>query len=436
MSEGQQIRIRSSFDSFALFRAALSRISNTDSAYHPQGELFSTSLQDGGLQGPSRSLHPSIDGQVRVLEGESMQEPAQSWPPSSSEPFTERFSVSSHGTASVSEAESIVLPYVECARLSTNAEEGLLALPRVSKTETSWLNEQSDPCTDAEEASLASFPSPFPSFKRIPGTRFIVDGFRHAGPWSKSYFLSHFHSDHYTGLSATWDKGIIFCSHITARLVIECIKVPLPFVCPLPMGEPVDIDSCRVTLVDANHCPGAVQFLFQVPTEKSDVFMRYVHTGDMRYSSDMNADPSLCDFVGADAVFLDTTYCNPKFVFPAQNESINYIAEKIFTMREESSDENEGLAHVYDDSEEVDEVKVEVGELQKECGKERGEVHADAAVVRAKPQWSNFEGAEILSEEVQCFNSNLEIEKGSEHNADDAETDMGNSMQVSQRRSG
>lgn len=39
---------------------------------------------------------------------------------------------------------------------------------------------------------------------RIPGLNVLVDGFRHASPECKIYFLSHFHGDHYTGLSEDW----------------------------------------------------------------------------------------------------------------------------------------------------------------------------------------------------------------------------------------
>lgn len=69
----------------------------------------------------------------------------------------------------------------------------------------------------------------------------------------------------------------------------------------------------EVILVDANHCPGAVQFLFTLPNGK-----KYVHCGDMRFCPTMLANSFLKRFRGAHAVFLDNTYCNPKHDFPLQ----------------------------------------------------------------------------------------------------------------------
>ena len=37
------------------------------------------------------------------------------------------------------------------------------------------------------------------AIKWIPGTKFMVDGFRFQNPGCQSYFLTHFHSDHTTG---------------------------------------------------------------------------------------------------------------------------------------------------------------------------------------------------------------------------------------------
>ncbi|TMW94034.1 hypothetical protein EJD97_010853 [Solanum chilense] len=184
---------------------------------------------------------------------------------------------------------------------------------------------------------LPPIPSSIPQPKLIPRTRFIIDGFKYASDFSVSYFLSHFHSDHYTGLSSNWSKGIIFCSSTTANLLIEVLNVPAQYVVSLPLSEAVLIDGSEVFLIDANHCPGAVQFLFKVPVSDGK-FERYVHTGDFRYCDDMKLEPVLNAFVGADAVFLDTTYCHPKFIFPSQQESIDYIVGVI----EKSGVENEG----------------------------------------------------------------------------------------------
>ncbi|KAG5247360.1 DNA ligase [Salix suchowensis] len=173
-------------------------------------------------------------------------------------------------------------------------------------------------------------PPSLPPSKLIPKTRFLIDGFRFSSPSITAYFLSHFHSDHYTGLSSHWYQGIIFCSPITASLVTSILHVPECFVFSLPLNRAVDIDGVGVTLVDANHCPGAVQFLLKVPICKNlENFEQYVHTGDFRYSCEMKYDVFLRGFVGCNAVFLDTTYCHPKFVFPLQEESVDYVVSAI-----------------------------------------------------------------------------------------------------------
>ncbi|CAI0450960.1 unnamed protein product [Linum tenue] len=188
----------------------------------------------------------------------------------------------------------------------------------------------------------APLPSSLPPSKFIPGTRFLIDAFRHAATVpapAAAYFLSHFHSDHYAGLYPNWSHGIIFCSQITADLVTRVLRIPKQFVFPLPLRETALLDGSEVTLVDANHCPGAVQFLFKVPAKSSTTgFEMYVHTGDFRYISSMSEDALLRGFIGCDAVFLDTTYCNPKYVFPAQDEAVDYVVSVIDSVRKECLD--------------------------------------------------------------------------------------------------
>ncbi|GAB4832343.1 hypothetical protein Ancab_006359 [Ancistrocladus abbreviatus] len=180
----------------------------------------------------------------------------------------------------------------------------------------------------SSHSPLPPIASDVPHTKIIPASRFLVDAFSHSGDFSISYFLSHFHSDHYTGLSPCWSKGIIFCSETTARLVVEVLKISPLFVVQLPLNHKVLIDGNEVTLIDANHCPGAVQFLFKIASNNGKL-VRYVHTGDFRYNDLMKLEPALSEFIGSDAVFLDTTYCNPKFVFPSQEESIDYVVSVI-----------------------------------------------------------------------------------------------------------
>ncbi|VFQ66765.1 unnamed protein product [Cuscuta campestris] len=168
--------------------------------------------------------------------------------------------------------------------------------------------------------------STIPQTKRIPKTRFIVDGFKHAGDFSVSYFLSHFNSDHCAGLYPNWKRGIIFCSYITARLLVQVLQVPAPFVVSLPLSKQILIDGCEVFLVDANYCPGAVQFLFKIPVPNiNGKFERYVHAGAFRHHASMELDPALSTFVGSDTLFLDATYYNPKYVLPSKEVAIDYI---------------------------------------------------------------------------------------------------------------
>ena len=54
---------------------------------------------------------------------------------------------------------------------------------------------------------------------------FIVDGFNFVDPRCRHYFLTHFHSDHTAGLHAGFDVGTIYCSAVTAELVIAVIGV-------------------------------------------------------------------------------------------------------------------------------------------------------------------------------------------------------------------
>lgn len=161
------------------------------------------------------------------------------------------------------------------------------------------------------------------------------------------YFLSHFHSDHYGGITKRWPRErtlsskIIYCSTITGKLLTIRFKIDPTFVFPMDKdirykvrsyenyeeeGSVSDLKSpgLYVTLIDANHCPGAVIFLFEsIPHKGSSTYM--LHCGDFRVSKNMVFHPALRPFqieqenpLKLEKVYLDTTYMSPKYNFPKQ----------------------------------------------------------------------------------------------------------------------
>ena len=135
-----------------------------------------------------------------------------------------------------------------------------------------------------------------PDFLKNQNTRIqnvVIDHFRSKVDGNTDedwvYFLSHAHADHTVGLRDGWKGGTVFCSEITKRLIELQFQDVSEHLIALPMNESVlfgvdeDGKHVNVTLLDANHCPGAVMFLFE------GAFGRVLHTGDFRYSPKMLA---------------------------------------------------------------------------------------------------------------------------------------------------
>lgn len=158
-----------------------------------------------------------------------------------------------------------------------------------------------------------------PFYKKIPNTAFAVDAFSYGSISGISvYFLTHFHSDHYGGLKNSF-RHQICCSPITAALVRHKYPNGLFTLKVLANESAEDIMGVRVTFFDANHCPGAVVILFELTNGR-----RYLHTGDFR------ADHSFFTYQQLisrpiDAIFLDTTYCDPKYDFLPQKKILDKI---------------------------------------------------------------------------------------------------------------
>ncbi|KAI2640600.1 DRMBL-domain-containing protein [Hypomontagnella submonticulosa] len=183
-----------------------------------------------------------------------------------------------------------------------------------------------------------------PFYKIMPGFSICVDAFRYgAVKGCNAYFLSHFHSDHYIGLTANWSHGPIYCSKVTGSLVKSQLKTAAKWVKELEFEETVEVpgtEGVTVTMIPANHCPGSSLFLFEKTIGKgpSKRKQRILHCGDFRACPAHIAHPLLkpetLDAVSGkvkqqkiDVCYLDTTYLNPRYSFPPQDDVISACAE-------------------------------------------------------------------------------------------------------------
>lgn len=187
-----------------------------------------------------------------------------------------------------------------------------------------------------------------PFYKIIPGFNICVDAFRYgAVKGCEAYFLSHFHSDHYIGLTGNWRHGPIYCSKVTGSLVKQQLRTASKWVVELEFEKSYDIPGtgATVTMIAANHCPGSSLFLFQKSLDKgpNKRTQRILHCGDFRACPEHVGHPLLKPDV-VDSItgktkqqtinmcYLDTTYLNPRYSFPPQDDVIKACADLCASM--------------------------------------------------------------------------------------------------------
>ncbi|CZT46787.1 uncharacterized protein RSE6_07276 [Rhynchosporium secalis] len=185
-----------------------------------------------------------------------------------------------------------------------------------------------------------------------------VDYFRPTSglPTPRACFLSHIHSDHLQGLeSKLWRTSPIYCSPPTREIllrletkmnrigyetkVLEARKVQYghldKLLKPIPLETPTIIElkpgiTLQVTLFDANHCTGAVMFLFEL--EGTAV----LYTGDIRsepyFVNSLLRNPLLIEYTTGsktlDCIYLDTSNTEPR-VFPPKADGLKELLEKV-----------------------------------------------------------------------------------------------------------
>ena len=212
----------------------------------------------------------------------------------------------------------------------------------------------------AEQASRGkpAYQRTCPFYKIMPGFFICVDAFRYgAVQGCNAYFLSHFHSDHYVGLSSSWCHGPIYCSKVTANLVKQQLRVDPKYVVALKFEERVEVpgtSEVAVTMIPANHCPGSSLFLFEKVIGKgaNPKIQRVLHCGDFRACPAHIAHPLLMPEIvdsitgktkqqKIDVCYLDTTYLNPRYAFPCQEDVINACADMCVSLKKERAEESD-----------------------------------------------------------------------------------------------
>ncbi|CAA2981385.1 5 exonuclease Apollo [Olea europaea subsp. europaea] len=158
---------------------------------------------------------------------------------------------------------------------------------------------------------------------------------------SQVYFLTHLHADHTVGLSSTWRRGLLYCSRDTAKLfptkfpdfnlsLIRVVEIGCWHSLSLVSPNSGSATTVYVMAIDANHCPGSLMYLFR------GEFGCMLYTGDFRWEKSSNTvEVGRTMLLNAlkneklDILYLDNTYCNPRFSFPSREVAAREIVDII-----------------------------------------------------------------------------------------------------------
>lgn len=118
---------------------------------------------------------------------------------------------------------------------------------------------------------------------------------------------------------------------LTKELLIDLYKVQDKYINVIDIGKTHvfklnDEYSFNVDLIDANHCPGAVMYLF------NGYFGTVLATGDFRYEKRMFIEPPLNTYIKntnrspIELLYIDNTYCSPHYSnIPTRIQALNAL---------------------------------------------------------------------------------------------------------------
>ncbi|XP_023079041.1 protein artemis isoform X1 [Piliocolobus tephrosceles] len=190
---------------------------------------------------------------------------------------------------------------------------------------------------------MSSFEGQMAEYPTISIDRFDRENLR-----ARAYFLSHCHKDHMKGLRAPTLKRrlecslkiYLYCSPVTKELLLTSpkyrfwekriisIEIETPTQISLVDEASGEKEEIVVTLLPAGHCPGSVMFLFQGNNGT------VLYTGDFRLAQGEVARMELLHSGGRvkdiQSVYLDTTFCDPRFYqIPSREECLSGILELV-----------------------------------------------------------------------------------------------------------
>ncbi|KAI0522372.1 hypothetical protein KFK09_004751 [Dendrobium nobile] len=173
------------------------------------------------------------------------------------------------------------------------------------------------------------------------GLPFSVDTWSHASKQKRHHFLTHAHKDHLSGIAA-FCSFPIYCTRLTKTLV--CHQFPElddSLFLEIKLGELLVVKDpdgdFSVRAFDANHCPGAVMFLFE------GGFGNILHTGDCRLDPEClqnfplkyaNKNERYCNL---DYIFLDCTFGRCSIEIPSKKLAIQQVVEGFPSLSERAS---------------------------------------------------------------------------------------------------